>query len=301
MASTIRFISLAIIVSILVVPTTLNYTAGSSGNYTVTFHETGLPSGTNWSVSQGTSIKYSVNYTISFLEPNGSYNFIMGSVGGYRPLPSNFSVNVAGHGSSFVVIYVPAVYPVTFVESGLPGGTIWNVTLGNETNTTSNASITFHVMNGTYNYSIPEVNGIISSTPNGTIVVSGAPVKVFAGFSFPVTFTFYERGLPKGTRWSIFIDGSYHNSTSSFLSVTLPNGTYSYFVTVPSNYAVSPSQGNVNYINNLILIKATSLFVYEIVIALLVLLAGILLAIYLRVKRRAMKQDARDDDAEKRK
>lgn len=299
MASTIRLISLAIIVSILVVPTTLNYTAGSSGNYTVTFHETGLPSGANWSVSQGTSIKYSVNYTISFLEPNGSYNFIMGSVGGYRPLPSNFSVNVAGHGSSFVVIYVPAVYPVTFVESGLPGGTIWNVTLGNETNTTSNASITFHVMNGTYNYSIPDVKGITSSTPSGTITVKGGPTKVFVEFTLPVTFTFYEQGLQTGAMWSIFINGSYYNSTSSYISVTLSNGTYSYLVVVPPNYNVNPARGKVNYSDNLVFITATSLLIYEVAIAVLILLVGIFMTIYLRARKRINKRKDKEEDPEK--
>ena len=299
MASTIRLISLAIIVSILVVPATLVNTAGNSENYTVTFHETGLPSGANWSVSQGISTIYSVNNTISFLEPNGSYNFVMGRVDGYRPLPSNFSVNVAGHNSSFVVIYVPVVYPVTFVESGLPANTFWNVTLGNQTNYSSNSTITFKVMNGTYEYTIPDVNGVASSTSSGMIKVNGEPTKVFLQFSVSVNFTFIESGLPAGSKWSVFIDGSYHNSTSSIISVNLPNRTYSYLIILPSGYYAKQMHGSVNFSNGLIIVNVSSSFTYEIIIGGLVVLISLLLFIYIRIRRGTKSSPIKNDGSEK--
>ena len=299
MASTIRLISLAIIVSILVVPATLVNTAGNSENYTVTFHETGLPSGANWSVSQGISTIYSVNNTISFLEPNGSYNFVMGRVDGYRPLPSNFSVNVAGHNSSFVVIYVPVLYPVTFVESGLPANTFWNVTLGNQTNYSSNSTITFKVMNGTYEYSVLDVNGVASSSPSGTIKVNGEPTKVFLQFTVPVNFTFIESGLPAGSKWSVFIDGSYHNSTSSIISFNLPNRTYSYLIILPSGYYTKQTHGLVDYSNNLIVVNASSSFTYEIVIAILSVLIAVLSLIYIRMRRRTKPSTTKNNDSER--
>ena len=279
----------------------MNPTVGANANYTVTFHETGLPNGVNWSVSQATSTKYSVNNTISFLEPNGSYNFIMGKVNGYRPLPSNFTVNVQGHNLSLVIIYVPVLYPVTFVETGLPANTFWNVTLGNQTNTSSNSTIGFMVMNGTYNYGIPDVDGIIPSTANGAIKVSGAPTKVFIIFTGPVNFTFFEYGLPSQSRWSVWINGSYHNSTTPIITVTLPNGTYNYLVKVPSGYSASPSQGKVNYSDNLIYIKISSLIYYEILMAILVILIGIFSTVYLRAARKVKRQSYKENEQNEKK
>lgn len=290
MAVGIRLISLAIIVSILFFPVVVESTGGTAVNYTVTFHEVGLPNGANWSVSQGTSVKYSASTSINFTEPDGSYNFIMGKVNGYKPLPSNFTVNVQGHNTSFTVIYAPELYPVTFVETGLPPSTFWNVTLGNKTNTTSSSTAGFMVMNGTYNYTIANVGSIVPSTSSGTITVKGAPAKVFLKFTGPLNCTFFERGLPTGTKWSVWINGTYYNTTGSLITVTLLNGTYSYIVQVPSEYSASPSQGRVNYSNDLVYVNVTSLLYYEILIAILVVLIGVITTFYLRgIRKRRSK------------
>lgn len=285
-----RLIYLAIIIPAILFPLVLNPTTAASGNYLISFHETGLPSDTNWSISQGTNIEYSTSNTISFFEPNGSYNFIMGKVNGYKSLPGNFSLYVQGHNISLMTIWVPVLYPVTFVEAGLPSNTFWNVTLGNETNTSSNSTIKFRVMNGTYNYSIPDVDGIAPSTTNGTIKVNGAPTKVFLKFTTPVNFTFFEHGLPAGTNWSVYINGSYYNSTSSFITVTLPNGTYSFAVLLPSGYYASPLNGKVNFSRNIIFITATSPLLYEIAIALLIVLIAVFFALYI-VMRKKLKRN----------
>ena len=286
MAVGIRLISLAIIVSILFFPIVVESTGGAAVNYIVTFHEVGLPNGANWSVSQGTSVEYSANTSINFSEPDGSYNFIMGKVNGYKPLPSNFTVNVQGHNTSFTVIYAPELYPVTFVETGLPPSTFWNVTLGNETNTSSDSAIGFKVMNGTYNYAIPSVKGIEASTPNGTISVNGSPTKVFVTFTGPVNFTFIEQGLPSGSLWSVWIDGSYHNSTSPEISVTLPNGSYNYVVELSSNYYANPSSGRVNWSENVVFVTISSYLYYEFIIGTLVVITALSLMVYLKTRKK---------------
>ena len=284
---------------LLVVPTSLNSQASTSGHYAVTFRETGLPNGTRWFVSDGNFTQYSNNSTITLYEPNGTYNFIFGGAKDYKPLPSNFTLVVKGTNMFRVIVWVLVLYPITFVESGLPSGTLWNVTLGTKSNTTSNSSIIFHVRNGTYNYTIPDINGITSSTPNGTLKVNGGPVKVFVAFTFPITFTFYEKGFPKGAKWSVFIDGTYYNSTSSFITVTLANGTYSYLIIAPSNYEVTPASGTVNYSNDLISVKATSLLTYESALIVLVLLIGLFLSIYLRARIKTKKQTKIEEGPEK--
>ena len=287
MKSRILAFSVIVVLSILIgLPASLSGQTSPTGHYTISFSEIGLPNGTQWFISIGTFTQYSNNSTILFSEPNGTYNFTMGGVKDYKPLPSTFKISVRGSNVSLVVVWVPVLYSVTFIESGLPSGTSWNVTLGNETSSIANSTIVFHVKNGTYNYEIPEVNGIASTNPNGTIRVDGEPTRVFVEFTLPVKFTFYEQGLPEGTRWSVFINGSYYNTTSSFILVSLSNGTYSYFVVVPPNYAANPAQGKINYSNNLVIIKATSFLIYEITIAILIILVGVFVTIYLRARGR---------------
>ncbi|MHB8548343.1 MAG: protease pro-enzyme activation domain-containing protein [Thermoplasmataceae archaeon] len=80
---------------------TVGYHAASStpppaATYTVTFTESGLASGTSWSVTLGSSTQSSTGSTISFTEPNGTYSYTVGSVSGYTSSPSSGSVTVSG-------------------------------------------------------------------------------------------------------------------------------------------------------------------------------------------------------------
>ncbi len=290
---------ISIVIVMLCVPTLLEAQGGVSHVYSVNFRETGLPEGTHWSVTVQGSSEYSNNSSINFLEPNGTYLFIIGGDKNYRPLPSNFSVNVQGHNVSLVVVWVPILYPVTFVETGLPAGTFWNVSLGNETNISSNSTIVFKVTNGTYNYNIPNINDIASSPSNGSILINGEQAKIFVTFTAAISFTFFEKGLPAGAKWSVYINGIYHNSTSSLISVTLPNGTYSYAVSLPSGYYASSLQGKVNYSNNLIYIAASSFLLYEVTVTVLLVIISALLIFYLKVRRRSKESVKTKDGSEK--
>jgi hypothetical protein len=75
--------------------------------YSVSFTETGLPSGTSWSVTLNGSPQSSAGPSINFVEPNGSYVFTVGSVPGYTVAPEG---NVTVQGASVSV-------PVTFVST----------------------------------------------------------------------------------------------------------------------------------------------------------------------------------------
>lgn len=65
--------------------------------YQVTFAETGLPSGTSWSVTLGGITESSTTNTIVFFDPNGSYAFTVGAVMGYSTMHSSGAVIVSGH------------------------------------------------------------------------------------------------------------------------------------------------------------------------------------------------------------
>jgi hypothetical protein len=64
--------------------------------YAVTFTETGLGSGTSWSVTLGGTTKNSTSTTITFYEPNATYAFTVGGVSGYTPSPSTGGLTVQG-------------------------------------------------------------------------------------------------------------------------------------------------------------------------------------------------------------
>lgn len=128
-------------------------------------------------------------------------------------------------------------YPVTFVESGLIGGTYWSVTLADASNTTSApGNNSFSETNGTYAYSVRELEGYVLAHPSGSVVVDGARVVVTVAFrlySFPVTFS--EKGLPIATTWYVNFTSTPSglrptNLTSRSVNATvdLINGTYAY-------------------------------------------------------------------------
>lgn len=81
--------------------------------YAVTFRETGLPSGTNWSVEVNGVTHSSSGATILVDEPNGTYGFRVGTVAGYAAI-TNSSGNV-------LVSAGPASVTVNFASTSLPG------------------------------------------------------------------------------------------------------------------------------------------------------------------------------------
>jgi YVTN family beta-propeller protein len=65
--------------------------------YSVTFTESGLPSGTTWSVTLNGTTESSTTDTITFSVPNGTYSYSIGSVSGYTASNLNGSVTVNGN------------------------------------------------------------------------------------------------------------------------------------------------------------------------------------------------------------
>ncbi|MGC8632141.1 MAG: DUF7619 domain-containing protein, partial [Thermoprotei archaeon] len=171
------------------------FTKVSPTTYPVTFTESGLPSGTTWSVTLNGNTQSSTTSTITFNEPAGTYQYSIGSVSGYTASPSSGSVTVSGT-TSEAIAFTQITYPVTFSESGLPSGTTWSVTLNGQTQSSTTSTITFNEPAGTYQYSIGSVSGYTSSPSSGSVTVSGTTSEAiaFTQITYPVTFS--ESGLP---------------------------------------------------------------------------------------------------------
>ncbi|MCL4308054.1 MAG: YncE family protein [Candidatus Thermoplasmatota archaeon] len=205
--------------------------------YPVTFTETGLPSGTNWSVALNGTSRSSTASSIGFPESNGTYAFATSSAG-WQPSPASGSLTVSGAAVSEAITFRPsavATYPVTFTETGLPSGTNWSVTVNGTTQSTVGSTIAFTEPNGTYAYSIADVPGWHQTTLpySGTIAVHGSavaePTLAFARVVYTVTVT--ESGLPNGTLWWFNVtSGPSFALTFDTVSFLEPNGSYFYTV-----------------------------------------------------------------------
>lgn len=156
--------------------------------YGVTFTESGLASGTSWSVTLNSVTERSTTSTIEFSEPNGAYSYSVGAVTGYTLAPpSSGVVTVANASQNITAVFsslpVPA-YTVTFTETGLPAGTNWSVTFGTAVESSTTPTIVFHVADGTYAYTPGAEAGYhaASSQPN-PLLVSGGDVAVTVTYS----------------------------------------------------------------------------------------------------------------------
>ena len=94
-------------------------------------------------------------------------------------------------------------------------------------------------------------SGVSFDSGNGYVYVANAvsgSISIIATAKelakYPVTFT--ESGLPSGTTWYVNLsNGQSFSSTTSAISFSEPNGSYSYTVSNVSGYSVSPSSGSI--------------------------------------------------------
>lgn len=240
-------------------------TAGVKTPYTVTFSETGLPTGTTWSVHVAyigcgcDGVRKTVSSDVSTLTipvTNGSYHYNVLRVPGYFVNVSaqgTFNVSDANVSAIPIQFHVLVPFLAVFTETGLPSGTLWTVsllgnghgqerTLEDQTASSYGTSLNFSLPNGTYHYSVANVPGsfFVNHSGQGKFVIAGAPpAQILVKFLTPPIFavTFSEKGLPVGTNWSVRVHGwggvlieQTHSSTTTNVTFLLPNGTYDYAI-----------------------------------------------------------------------
>jgi YVTN family beta-propeller protein len=159
----------------------------SAVNYTVTFTESGLPSGTGWWVnvtagSSALSTTFSMTEFLSFDESNGTYPYSV-SAANANYSSSRGSLLIEGSGVSKTVVFSLVAFPVTFTESGLPAETTWSVTFHGATES-GNENLEFTtVPNGTYGFTVGFVAGYTANRTSGTVTVHGGPAAEPVAFS----------------------------------------------------------------------------------------------------------------------
>jgi hypothetical protein len=219
--------------------------------YSVTFKETGLPSGTNWSVTLEGALVSSTTTTISFAETNGAYTYTITDISGWHQTTLPYTGTVVVSGAAVVeptLAFTQVTYSVTFTESGLPSGTEWWVNLTNGPSFSSTTtSLSFAQPNGTHDYTVATADkNYAPLSPSSSFDVSGtssSEVAEFAVVFYPVTVT--ETGLPSGTSWTVTVNGSPYEWSGSTGKLSLSNGTYPFTVGPVAGYSTNLSAGSI--------------------------------------------------------
>jgi YVTN family beta-propeller protein len=202
-------------------------------NFTVTFVETGLPTGTGWSVHLGASpSNTSTSGSLSFSLREGSYPYwtatddpTYAALGG--------TVNVTDAPVEVAVAFHWVMYGLTFAETGLPVGTTWTISIdGAPALRTNGQAFTTEESNGTHVYRLGLVPGWTTVAFTGSVVVNGKPARLtFAWTEVNYTLGFQESGLGPGTEWWVNLtNGATLDTRGDSLSFDEPNGTYGYLV-----------------------------------------------------------------------
>ncbi len=199
--------------------------------YSVTFLETGLPPGTTWYVNTtGYSSGPVSVQSFSLMLPNGTYSYVPGSTDkNYRATAYNF--NVSGSPETVRVSFLPVLFPVTFIETGLPQGTAWFLNRsGSISGPLGTSEVTLLIANGTYSYSARTENTTFHAG-SGIFTVSGSPLSVNVEFlPFTYSVVFREQGLPDGTSWTVEFSGQARTSTDTSLTFQAVNGSHEFSV-----------------------------------------------------------------------
>jgi hypothetical protein len=240
----------------------INETANFIELYNIIFYEYGPPAETKWYVNLSNGQSFSTTQTnLTFKEKNGTYSYSIFTFDkDFAPYPSDGSFLVSGKNINVTIKFNLVTYKATFIESGLPTGTMWSVTLNNISKSSTNGTIIFDEPNGSFSYIISGISGYRVNTYSETINVNGNPVSnsiTRSLITYPIKIK--ENGIQNGTSWSATLTGTTFNG--QYINVTLssdtntitfnePNGSYSYIIHLPSGYQGSNVKGSVNMSGN---------------------------------------------------
>ena len=153
--------------------------------YNVTFQLSNAIS-SQWTVDLSGYNQSSSSSSVTFSEPNGTYQFTIPDVVSngvtYVASPDSGTVVVSGANRNVSISFISQVYSVTFGESGLPSNTEWWVNITGGASLHSNTSeISFKEPNG-FVYFTVEARGYSATPSSGTLPISGKNVSISVSF-----------------------------------------------------------------------------------------------------------------------
>ncbi len=190
-------------------------------DYAVTFTESGLASGTSWSVTFNGNTQSSTGTSTSFSVPDGSYSYTVGTVSGYTASPSSGTVSVNGAAQSVAIKYSSATSSPAGVFSQV------NATSAN-----------------TYTYNLPEAEEFTVGSSSHAINFVSLYLSGSGTVQFAIGTSLWGTNTVPLTTVNVNSGQVWYNT--SIPSVTLTGGT-DYYLTVEGSgsiqlgYTTSPS------------------------------------------------------------
>ncbi len=212
--------------------------------YDVTFNANGLATGLTWTVTVDDETVSATTSSITMQVENGSHSFKIGKPMTYMATPLSDVFLMAGNTVVIDITFSLIQFEVTFTQSGHPEGSLWSVNLGGDVKSSTGSSITYMESNGTYDFYITGHSHYKASPDSGKILVYGDDVTeniMFVNTTYSIVFM--ETGLPSAGSWGVEVNGVIYTTDSSSITVMRGNGTYSYTVSAPTGYTVSPASG----------------------------------------------------------
>ena len=239
--------------------------------YPLVFTETGLPPGTNWSVTLDNGTNALTSSSAQFDVFNGTHTFavlslIAASTAWYSTSPTAGIATMSGAEVDVTVPYSALpTEPLKVRESGLPGGGGWSMSIGipgfgmTKSSTTNLIVFTAPVATVPYTLAPPagfgvyKVVGPSNPTPSAINVTGLTTVSV--QFGPYETLSFVALGLPTGSVWGVSIwspvphgGGAPQSGTTTgpTINFTVVKGAWKFQLTSkPTTYRATPGHGSV--------------------------------------------------------
>ena len=191
----------------------------------------------------------------SYFSPNEIkriyFNNILPSREGYVEVVARATINCAppvdDERREIWFVSGAVTYTVTFTQSGLPANTLWSVTLGSVTRSSTTSSISFNVAAGTYSWSVSEVScgagcRYMPNPASGTISV---PSQLSQSINFVRQFQVSFSTNPINSGTTSPTGSNWYNSGQTINIIANPNPGYSF-----SHWHSSTSLITINNINS---------------------------------------------------
>jgi hypothetical protein len=262
-----------------VITVTSSGTTSDPTFYEATFVETGLPSGTSWSIqvngtSPGTTnatqgptlwngtLLNSTNATESIMLLNGTYFFSIGPLAGYVADPTGGEFNVTGNSSRETVGFsAQPTVALTASPSELALGSMTEIRTTVEGAPGILSYSYADLPPGCSSQNLSQVDctpAAVGSFAASVVVTEGNARVGTAATDVTVTpsntttgtvvyaVTFAEAGLPSGIVWSVLLNHTTLTTSNATQGTTLGNGTYAFGVVPVTGYVADPAAGDCN-------------------------------------------------------
>ncbi len=196
------------------------------------FNETGLPSGSKWSVTLNGTTESSLSNNITFLVTPGTYVYLISAPSGYTAFQLSGIVKVVNSSLTVHTAFSKSEYSVTFLISGLPSGTLWTITFDGASFTTSFNSVSFTVTDGSYLFTMGSVTGYSVQPGTGTLIVNGSSITESIVYSKIAAYGYFTGSITPSNA-TIYVNGQSYSQLNGQFNISLSPGTYQVKIEAP--------------------------------------------------------------------